>query len=55
MKNVLEKSLKKAAMAYYKASFQHLPVRTEKAPEPKPGSHNLLGSSEEKHVKAKSE
>jgi hypothetical protein len=56
MRTVLGKKLKEEVMAYYKALLQHLPVRTEEAPEqPKPGSHNLLGPSEEKHLKAKSE
>jgi hypothetical protein len=56
VKNVFERTLKEAVMAYYKALFQHLHERPEETPEqPKPGSHNLLGPSEEKHVKAKSE
>jgi hypothetical protein len=39
MRIVLEKTLKEEVVAYYKAIFQHLPVRTEEAPEqPKPGS-----------------
>jgi hypothetical protein len=52
VKNVFERTLKEVVMAYYKALFQHLPVRREETLEqPKPGSHNLLGPSEEKHAK----